>query len=236
MSDQMCPKDHEHKHGETRTCYWYGCRCELCREVSREIQFYYRNMRRLGKYRGHVVVDAVGTHRRVQALATLGWSAAVVADRVGVSGQRMRQILSADRVLRETAARVAVVYDELWATPNPGRYGVTRTKNRAARLGWVPPLAWDDDSIDDPDASPAGASDPVEVVDEVAVQEALAGRPVRLSALERREAVRVAHEWRWSTDRITARLGVAERTVTRIRGELGLVAWEQCEVVRRDVA
>jgi hypothetical protein len=71
-----------------------------------------------------------------------------------------------------------------------------RTRARARALGYAPPLAWDDDAIDDPSAQPcpgnhaAGSSTEEPVVDQVAVERALAGRSLAgLTAAERLAAV-----------------------------------------------
>lgn len=54
------------------------------------------------------------------------------------------------------ARRAAALYEQRWQGPD-GHPGPTA---RAAREGWSPPLAWDDDTIDDPTASPAGMRPP----------------------------------------------------------------------------
>ena len=61
-------------------------------------------------------------------------------------------------------------------------------------------------------------------VDAVAVELALSGLVVKLSFDERREAVRQGVARRWSDSEISRRIGVADRTVLRIRGELGLAS------------
>lgn len=61
-------------------------------------------------------------------------------------------------VTHATAAKVADLYDELWDQPAPpsGRHGSVpiKARNYAHRAGWVPPLLWDDETIDDPTATP----------------------------------------------------------------------------------
>jgi len=143
-----CTKVHVHKHGETATCYGYGCRCAECIEGINERQFYYRHMKRAGRYRAPVIIPALGTHRRLQALAVLGWSASHVAARVGMSGARMRQIVAADRITKENAVRIGSVYEELWNVEAPRSSATNRTRSRARRLGWLPPMAWDDIDTD----------------------------------------------------------------------------------------
>ncbi|WP_170963556.1 hypothetical protein [Cellulosimicrobium cellulans] len=101
--------------------------------------------------------DATGTTRRVRALIAHGWSVTALADRTGIDRQVLDAAANAIRpsVAVSTARAVRVAYDELWAAPVPESPGKTRALNRARREGWPPPLAWDDDEIDDPAALPA---------------------------------------------------------------------------------
>lgn len=97
--------------------------------------------------------------RRVHALVALGWSQHELARRMGL-GDRWTSTatLAYDNVHASTDRRVRTVYDELCMTLPPTgtsreRASVTRSKKRAQREGWPPPLAWDD--IDDPAEEPA---------------------------------------------------------------------------------
>lgn len=229
MSRPMCPKDHEHKHGESSTCYWYGCRCVPCRDFCTEWQFYYRNMRRAGRYTPMTRVPAIGTQRRLQALATLGWSASLVGRELGVSGQRMRQIAAAEQVALETAEKVKTVYDKLWATPAPFVASAGRTIARARRLKFQPPMAWDDDSIDIPDAKPA-VTEGEEFIDETAVTLAVDGLKPKLTPAERRIVISRLWFKRWSDPKIAAHIRCDVQTVYRIRLELGLRGWAMNEL------
>lgn len=109
-------------------------------------------------------VDATGTHRRLQALGALGWSGGRLAARLGLSRANYGTMLHSARVTARRAEDVARLYDELWQTPPPEdtvreRQALSRTRRHASAAGWVPPLAWDDDTIDDPAARPAGVHD-----------------------------------------------------------------------------
>lgn len=124
-------------------------------------------------------------------------------------------------VLPRTAALIARVYDELWDLPPDGTANsISKIRRWAERNGWVGPLCWDDDRIDDPDAEPyrplyVHAAD--RGIDEVAVAEAVAGRPVRLTPAERAEAVLLLTARGYSAQEIADRLGTTQRTVTRRR-------------------
>jgi len=107
-----------------------------------------------------VSVDPTGTRRRLQALIACGWSQARVAGELGWTGANFGRMLhGAQGVGATTALKVRHLYDRLWDVPPPEtghreKIAATRARNYAQAHGWVPPLAWDDDSIDDPSALP----------------------------------------------------------------------------------
>jgi IS30 family transposase len=111
-------------------------------------------------------IDATGTRRRIEALATVGWSATAIADRLGVTKAAVRQLTLRHRVTVEKAAAIAAVYDELWdkkppARNKPERISVAKTRGNALRMGLHPPLSWNDEDIDDPLAVPYIEPEPV---------------------------------------------------------------------------
>ncbi len=106
------------------------------------------------------LVDSAGTRRRAQALVAIGWPRARIAAEAGMSPSNFGQTLQREQVCAGTARAVREIYDRLWDTPpdegdRHARAGVARARNYAAARGWVPPLGWDDDVIDDPDGRPA---------------------------------------------------------------------------------
>lgn len=106
----------------------------------------------------HAVVDATVTIRRLQALVTLGWSVTALGRRLNLSCSNVHTLMGQGRVLEVKRRQVVALYDEMWAQ-RPGPSGAaTRATRYAANRGWVSPLAWDDDTIDDPHASPQGVS------------------------------------------------------------------------------
>jgi hypothetical protein len=141
---------------------------------------------------GGVVVPAVGTQRRLQALACLGWSIGRLAAEGSLDRQRLDRAMRGQDVVVSTVRAVAVVYDRLWdqrptAEDRFEQGGITRTINAAKRAGWVPPAAWDDDTIDDPTAVPFQDDVVEDLVDELAVDAVLDGHRMRL---DRRDAAR----------------------------------------------
>lgn len=176
--------------------YNLGCRQECCREAAR----LYQKRRMLDAQRGiSRKVDSTGLIRRVQALNSLGWSNYSIATRAGVQREQIRQWCQRKSVYRASHDTVARIYDELSMTlpPQRTRYermDVTRTRNRARRLGFLPPLAWDDI---DRDEAPRGGryqrSRSADEVDEAAVLRVLGGERVRTTRAEKEEIVR---RWR----------------------------------------
>lgn len=97
-------------------------------------------------------VDATGTRRRIQALARIGWTLKTIAQRSGHSYSYFARILngSVTAVSRDTADQVAVAYRSLVRTQGPS----LGTRTIAERNGWHGPFAWDESTIDDPNAAP----------------------------------------------------------------------------------
>lgn len=113
----------------------------------------YAGMKQLGY---EFLIDATGVRRRLEALQCLGWSLTEVGERIGKNQQNMSKLATGhQRVYRETYAKVCAVYDELSMTPNTTRYA-ERTRALARSRGYVPPLAWDGQDIDDVNATPKG--------------------------------------------------------------------------------
>jgi transcriptional regulator with XRE-family HTH domain len=105
-------------------------------------------------------VDATGTRRRLQALVASGWSRSKLGERLGIEPTEMSQTLRRERVTAGRAQAVADLYDELWKRQPPesewrDKIAAARSRNYAREHGWAPPLAWDDDQMDQPDAQPA---------------------------------------------------------------------------------
>lgn len=172
-----------HWHG-TRSAYHNGCRCPEAREHERIT----RKRTREGRYQP-TMVNAIGTQRRLRALAAVGWTFDGLAERLNMLPSNLRSLARDTAPLRHprTAAKVAALYRELAGTPGPSLIA----RKRAAAKGWPTPIAWDniDDPAEQPDTGPAPADTRP---DEVAVQRALAGqaRYRRLHPADRVEAYR----------------------------------------------
>ncbi len=104
-------------------------------------------------------VDATGARRRLQSLAVIGWPSRTLAQRLGHRDHSTIldiQTGAKASIRRATSQAISALFDELWDTPGPSAI----TTGRAVKRDWVPPLAWDDDTIDNPDTAPnLGESD-----------------------------------------------------------------------------
>lgn len=106
------------------------------------------------------VVDGTGTARRLRALVAIGWSQSRLAERLGIMPSNAGPIFHGRNVTAGTARAVRRLYNELWDQPQTGtdwhsKAAAMRSINRAAANGWLPPMAWDDETIDTPETAPA---------------------------------------------------------------------------------
>ncbi|MGW9032080.1 hypothetical protein ACWGQ5_50460 [Streptomyces sp. NPDC055722] len=104
------------------------------------------------------LISPLGTRRRAHALVAVGWPQQHLAARVRVLPRNFGQMLGREHVLVSRALAVRGMYDELW-NADPAEYGATpggiaRARAYAAAYGWAPVGAWDDDTIDGPEAFP----------------------------------------------------------------------------------
>ncbi|WP_143588470.1 hypothetical protein [Tersicoccus sp. Bi-70] len=162
-------------------------------------------------------VDGTGTTRRLQSLACLGYSTEVLAARLGLA-QRSKfgdLVFGRRGVTAGTERKVRVLYNELWCTPAPSENrwqeaAVTRTRNAAAARGWLPPMAWDDDAIDDPEASPSVTVLPT-------AGRALGGRPARYHhvAEDAEDLLRAGENWETVQSRLGLSANALEKNLSR---------------------
>jgi hypothetical protein len=102
-------------------------------------------------------VDAAGSHRRLQALVTIGWSQQKLADRLGLTRPNFGTMMRARQVTAARALEIRALYSEMWNQAPPEdthhqKIAASRARNYAKTRKWLPPMAWDDDLIDLPDA------------------------------------------------------------------------------------
>ncbi|BCK73946.1 hypothetical protein Srufu_078990 (plasmid) [Streptomyces libani subsp. rufus] len=167
-------------------------------------------------------IDPTGTRRRVQALMTRGWSMRALAAQEGVLEDSFSRALRASRVTACFARMVAALYDRLW-DKTPEEFGVSaasahRMRLVAQRRVLHGPLAWDDDTIDDPAAVPAldAPEPPPTSAKENAAARWLMGESVVLDDQGQREVIAYLMEWTTeSPEEIAARLESTPDAVSR---------------------
>lgn len=183
----------------------------------------------------HAVIpgdQAIGTHRRLQSLVALGWSQSKLGERLGIEPHNMtRVVASGFGVQARTARAVAALYEELSMTlpsaeTHREKISVARSRRMARERGWLPPLALDDDRLDDVDYNPLAETHQADAgVDEAAILRRAAGdRGVRLSRVERLELVRRLNAAGLNDHQICDRTGIHKDQVQRDRDRMGIAA------------
>jgi hypothetical protein len=110
---------------------------------------------------GKLNVPAIGTQRRLQALQAMGWNYRDLGRRYGKDGSVLSNIANSKEkaeVYRETAEKISAMYDELSMIPPDDDWLTRRTAKMARERGYVLPLCWEDETIDDPYGLPVGLS------------------------------------------------------------------------------
>lgn len=97
------------------------------------------------------MISGAGTNRRVQALTALGYTFTYQAERMGRTLQEISDLAVTPRVSAGLARRVRDMYAELSMRLPTDVPRSNYARKTAAKYGWLPPLAWDDDLIDLPD-------------------------------------------------------------------------------------
>lgn len=101
--------------------------------------------------------DACGSRLRLCALVAVGHCATSLASELDLSVPRVRRLLEGQthRVSLSVHTKVCELYRRMWDQLPPERTGRERSRanaarNRARAANWLPPMALDDDRIDDP--------------------------------------------------------------------------------------
>lgn len=106
-------------------------------------------------------VNALGSTRRLQALARVGYPIRWCGHQIGVRGQGFYMTATGARtiVFFSTAYKIKKLYETLEHDQHPEQHGITSqainlAKFYARRNGYLPPGVWDWETIDDPEAQP----------------------------------------------------------------------------------
>lgn len=133
--------------------YTSGCRCDACTAASTRAKKKWLLRREI--HGPTVRVPVIGSRRRVQALITFGWPKYLIGQELGNRSRgTIDHILyrAGDTITKDLHDRVVRAFDRLAATPGPA----PKSRAYGRRMGWPPPMAWDDDTIDDPAGKPTG--------------------------------------------------------------------------------
>ena len=161
----------------------------------------------------HRMVPVAPTVRRLRALACKGWSVDKIAAECGESRHVLMRIRNGSRKARVSwgiAENVAAVYERLWSID--GGCGASRAT--AFERGWFPPMAWDEEMLDDPEATPA----------EVVTDQRYFTREGRL------ELARELRAEGWGPEFIADDLGIQRESLennARLAGDDELLRWLQ---------
>jgi len=145
------------RHGTDDAYMNAHCRCPDAREDHR-VQRKRRKLRLLET--GPSLRSGIGTARRLQALSAIGYGIGLLSAELGMSRAHVAKLRRAGHpVTRDTHGKVCAFYNRAWNVSPPQftriqRSGVTRTRRYAATKGWLPPIALDDDLIEDADYDP----------------------------------------------------------------------------------
>lgn len=96
------------------------------------------------------MVPNIGGRRRIQALMAMGWRHQDLTPMLGINTANIIHQQGEWFTKRKHDA-IKGLYDRLWDKRGPA---TTLSINRVIKAGYAPPLAWDDDTIDDPNARP----------------------------------------------------------------------------------
>jgi hypothetical protein len=155
---------------------------------------------KLQDYPDTASIDPTGTRRRVNALETLGWPKARMASDLGLRASNFGNCVRGQTVSARFARKVAALYDRLW-TERPEDHGVQgyvadRVRKHAAANALHGPLAWDDETIDDPKAEPlTDVTEPIATEGENVADRWLHGESVILRPEDRKQVVQHLFEW-----------------------------------------
>lgn len=216
------------KHGDRSAYDNFGCRCpDACRDKARKAK-----LQRVGRYTP-ARTPAIGTTRRLQALACLGYSPAVIAGTF-CTGFQLETIRKGKTrgVTRAIAEHVRDFYGDHQDQPLPNITSTRQVRNTAKSRKWAHPLRWTDSTIDDPNAAPLNRHRAVEldlggVNEEIDLQLLLSGHAKDLPSgtVEVRQywrtltlqAVNILTERGYSIEETAAKLKIPERRVDRHR-------------------
>lgn len=211
-----------HRVGRPVAVSHYGCCCADALRAKRRADKRYR-------VRSHSV-ESTGTVRRLRALACLGYSPAAIVAGGPCTQQQAKDIRAGKvrRIRRVNADWIAAFYNAHQETELPHTSQTNQVRNTARRNGWAPPIAWDPDTLDNPQVGPqhrARDTHTPSVNEEwIELDQLIRGARLPLRAVDHRRLMRPAAAVLLARGLTTAdiaiRLGCTTRAVERIKVKL----------------
>ena len=104
----------------------------------------------LARPNGEGFVPNIGGRRRIQALLAMGWRHQDLTPMLGLNTSNIIH-QQGEWFTKKKHDAIKNLYDRIWNQRGPA---TTLSINRIKKAGYAPPLAWDDETIDDPNAVP----------------------------------------------------------------------------------
>ncbi|MFF5639546.1 hypothetical protein [Streptomyces sp. NPDC012825] len=103
-----------------------------------------------------IQITDTGLLRRLQALCTAGWTLKNIGAAGGISAKTLTAFIGHPHSTPALRGAILAAWEELAHQPGPS----PAARQRAQAKAWAPPLAWDNETIDDPATSPNGIRTP----------------------------------------------------------------------------
>lgn len=102
-------------------------------------------------------IDSTGSRRRLQALVANGYLQGDLAARLSLLPSWISEFIGGEggNIRVSNARRIHDLFEQLQLVPGPSNVA----RRQGIRRGWALPLAWDEDTIDDPSAQPVMLND-----------------------------------------------------------------------------
>lgn len=142
----------KHRHGTAAMYSTCGCRCRPCTDAAAKAKA--DRDKRVYLLRSPMMVNSIGSRRRIQALCRLGYSQTDQSEYLGVHLQTVNAILRRDKITLKLRNKIRRMYNDLSMKPAPDSHRARYARTVAERHGWPAVLDWDDDAIDDPKGRP----------------------------------------------------------------------------------
>lgn len=165
-----------------------------------------------------------GIRRRAQALARLGYTYPHQAQLLGIPHHTYKSIITGNTKTwpaHKTNAQTAL-FDRLAWAPLPTGWIAERCRRDAARKGFPPPAAWDDDTIDDPAAVPDLGAPQDNDIDDHAAPHGIT--TTNLTRAQKKVAFAQLDAAGLTANQIAAQLGLSQRSIQRRRAAAGKAA------------